>query len=326
MTPIPSSATISPLTIDQAADWLVRLHAGELDAGGRRALDAWRASAPEHETAWRAAESLATTLGAIPAGIGINTLANSHRARRRKLAKGIALLLLAPSAGWLGWRLRHGGPTTDYRTATGERRAIHLADGSRLHLNTASSADVRFDAGQRRIVLHGGEILVETAPDAARPPRPFLVDTGHGQIRALGTRFIVRRDGDGRSHVAVLEHAVEIRPHRSDAPRRLEAGQAASFDEHAVGPASPLPVGIDAWQDGNLIADRQRLADFLAELARHRPGLLRCAPEIADLRISGVFQLADTDRILAILQDNLPIAIRRHTRYWVNVLPRDPAL
>lgn len=318
------SAPVSAAAIERAAHWLVQLHAGELDASGRQALAAWRAEHPDHEKAWQAAESLTGTLRAIPPGIGMNALGRSRRAQRRDAAKAIALVLAAPAAGWLGWRQWGGELGADFRTATGERRDIRLADGSRLFLNTASAADVRFDAGLRRIVLQAGEILVQTAPDDSRPARPFLVQTAQGTIRALGTRFIVRQESGGQSRVTVLEHAVEIRPGQGGTPFRLEAGHSVRFSERTAGPIQPAPAGSDAWRQGSLVADRQRLEDFLAELSRHRPGMLRCAPEVADLRISGVFQLDDTDRILAILEENLPIAVRRHTRYWVNVHPRQP--
>lgn len=316
------SAPVSAAAIEQAAHWLVQLHAGELDASGQQALAAWRAQHPDHEKAWQAAESLAGTLRAIPSGIGIHALGRSRRAQRRHLAKTIALVLAAPATGWLGWRQWGGELAADHRTATGERRDIRLADGSRLFLNTASAADVHFDASQRRIVLQAGEILIHTAPDNLQPPRPFLVQTGQGLIRALGTRFVVRQESDGRSQVTVLEHAVEIQPRLGGAPLRLDAGQSTRFSEQAAETILPAPVGSDAWRQGSLVADRQRLEDFLAELARHRPGVLRCAPEVADLRLSGVFQLDDTDRVLAILEENLPITVRRHTRYWVNVHPR----
>lgn len=32
-----------------------------------------------------------------------------------------------------------------------------------------------------------------------------------------------------------------------------------------------------------------RLGDFIAELSRYRPGVLRCAEEVADRRVSGTF-------------------------------------
>ena len=36
--------------------------------------------------------------------------------------------------------------------------------------------------------------------------------------------------------------------------------------------------------------------------ARHRPGLLRCEPSVAELRLTGTYPLKDTDLILAKLE------------------------
>jgi len=77
-----------------------------------------------------------------------------------------------------------------------------------------------------------------------------------------------------------------------------------------------------AWTRGQLVAERMRLADFIDQLARHRPGVLRCDPAVAELPISGVFPLADTDRVLAALSEALPVQVRTVTPYWITVAPR----
>lgn len=64
-----------------------------------------------------------------------------------------------------------------------------------------------------------------------------------------------------------------------------------------------------------------RLADFISELRRYRPGLLRCDERIADLRLSGAFRIDDTDTILQNLGTSLPVKVRYLTRYWVSVEP-----
>jgi transmembrane sensor len=61
------------------------------------------------------------------------------------------------------------------------------------------------------------------------------------------------------------------------------------------------------------------LSEFTAELSRYRPGLLRCAPEVADLKVSGTYQLADTEQILQLLARSLPLRIDYRTRYWVSI-------
>ena len=53
----------------------------------------------------------------------------------------------------------------------------------------------------------------------------------------------------------------------------------------------------------------------------YRPGLITLAPEVAGLRLSGVFPLADTDRILQSLVQVLPVRIHVPVRYWVRIGP-----
>lgn len=45
-------------------------------------------------------------------------------------------------------------------------------------------------------------------------------------------------------------------------------------------------------------------------------------PEVAELLISGSYPLADSERILDLLEIALPVRVRRFTRYWVSVEAR----
>ena len=78
----------------------------------------------------------------------------------------------------------------------------------------------------------------------------------------------------------------------------VQAGFGCAIDGNAIGAPEPLAPGSGAWTRGELVANAVPLADFTAELARYRRGLLTCAPGVADLPLVGVFPLADTDRAL----------------------------
>ena len=65
-----------------------------------------------------------------------------------------------------------------------------------------------------------------------------------------------------------------------------------------------------------------RTGRFLAELSRYRHGRLGCSADVADLRLSGIFPLADTEAVLETLPHLLPVAVHRFTRYWVDVRRR----
>ncbi len=196
-----------------------------------------------------------------------------------------------------------------------------LADGSRLTLNTDTAIDVLFDSQQRLVHLREGEILVQTAPDTAALPRPFLVSTPQGRMQALGTRFTVR-EMSLRTHLAVLEGAVKVTlAHDTPgAPLIVNAGQRTDFSAQTLGGVDPNDRNVGAWVQGMLMADNMRLADLLVELARYRRGFVRCEPAIADLRVSGAFPISDTQRTLNMLAHTYPVLVTGHLNgYWVTL-------
>ncbi len=314
---------IDPRALDGAVEWFLRLTSGTASAADHEAWQAWRRADPEHERAWLRTEALTRRFEALPKGV-LPVLERPRSASRRRALGKLALLASAGGAGWLAcrdeaWR----GWVAQYRTPSGARREVVLADHSRVVLNAATAMDVLFDAHQRLIALHAGEILVETAPDPERIARPFIVRTREGSITALGTRFVVRRD-DGVSTVQVLEGAVRVLPSgaAADGARQVPAGMRLSFGAGIDAGLEPVSGDPSAWQRGMLQVDGMPLRTFLAELQRYRSGWIDCAPEVAHLPISGAFPLDDTDRVLVTVADTLPLRLRYRTRYWISVLPR----
>lgn len=300
-----------------AVDWYVRLHDSHVDAATRTAWQAWYAADPRHAAAWARLEQLQGRLASAPGGAA-QTLASARQDRRHAL-KALALVLGVGAVGWQGYRASPW--SAEHSTRVGQRRLLALADGTRLDLNTDTRVDIRFDARQRLIHLHQGEILVQTAKD----PRPLSVRTAAGDIVALGTRFSVRQQ-DGASHVAVVAHAVEVRPTRVAQVRRVDAGYSLGFSADHLGPLLPLAPDALAWTRGMLVSVDWRLGDVVEELARYRPGYLGCSRQVAELRLSGAFNLDDTDIALASLEDALPVRARRLTPYWVRMEPVEQTL
>lgn len=307
-------------TLEAAAHWYVQLNDAGLPARERAAWEQWLATDISHRLAWEQMLALARQLDGLPSDVAMPTLSSALVQRRRAIKKLLGLALSVGALGALAPRIEPGlrVARADHRTAVGERRHLQLSDGSALDINTDTALDVHFGPELRMLRLWHGEILVQTAADPAL--RPFEVHTDQGAVRALGTRFSVRSES-GHVRVAVLEDAVEIRPLAGRA-MRLESGQQTRFSQQETAPVTALDAGEGAWHDGRLIAIERRLDDFLAELARHRPGKIRCAAEVAGLRLSGAFRLADTDAVLDNLAASLPIKLRYFTRYWVSVEAR----
>lgn len=329
---------VDPRVVAQAAEWIVRLQCDASDTARQR-CDDWRAADPSHELAWQRLAALGRDLHhsgtQVAAPLAIATLEQARadeRPTRRDTLKWLLGLGATATVAWYGHdELADAAPwqrwTADVRTGTGERHALTLADGTRLVLNTRSAVDIRIDARQRSIVLHAGEIMVSTAADPHG--RPFSVTTPHGRVLPIGTRFTVRRlDEPGHPiQVAVFEGAVDLEPGgrtdgRTPAPlrQRLLAGQQARFTHAAASAPHTSHDGDGAWTEGMLIANRMPLEHFIAEVARYRTGLLRCHPGVGDLQVTGAFPLDDSDRILAMLEQVLPVRVQYRTRYWVMVV------
>ncbi|WP_420994169.1 FecR domain-containing protein [Cupriavidus sp. 30B13] len=321
---------VDPAVLQRAARWQARLWSEQASSADAAACAAWRAADPAHERAWQCLQAVGDKLHSVPREVALGTLlaapgaGRPRRPARRKVLGALGLLALAGGSASLvrrseSWQVA----TADYRSPVGELRDVMLPDGTRVLLDTGSAIDVRYGAAERRVILLAGQILVATAPDPAPAYRPFLVQTREGTARALGTRFAVRQQ-DGASRVAVFEGAVMLQPARPGAPSlRLDAGQQAALRAASAGPPAPVDDAAGAWARRQLVAEGMRVADFLAELARYRHGVLRCSPEVAGLRVSGVFPLADTDRALANLTLGLPVELVYRTRYWVTVKARE---
>lgn len=328
---LPSGRVISRATADAAADWLTLMMSGEAGDEQQRQWQQWRQAHVDHEAAWQHVESVMGRMKSLerapayaalsPYGAGGRPASPTRRRATRMLLWGG----LATGAGLLAshtgtWQAR----MADYRSSTGEQRNFTLEDGTRLTLNTDSAVNLSFDESQRRILLVAGEIMIATRHGpGSTDPRPLWVATAEGSIRSLGTRFTVRQHVE-RTSVAVLESAVEVSPWAgSGSALLLHAGERTQLSRDAIEAPRPADEHADAWARGQLVADEQRLDDFLAELGRYRPGVLRVDPHIAGLRISGVFPLADTDRILATLPSVLPVRVQWRTRFWATVVPAE---
>ena len=310
--------------LEEAADWLIRLSEGELSETERAEWECWKVSTTDRGRAWARAQLLQTKLGGLPPSLAMSALDRPSSPERRVALGKLAMILAILPAGWGSWKLAESEQwSADYRTTVGQQRELTLADGSKITLNTDTAIDVLFDTNQRLIHLREGEILVQTAADISPLARPFLVSTRQGRMQALGTRFTVR-ELQPRTHLAVLDGAVkvELAENRQGTPLVINAGQRTDFSSKTFGGVTAVDRYIGAWTQGLLMADKMRLADFVAELTRYRRGFVRLDPSIADLRISGAYPISDTQRTLNMLAQTYPILVSGHLNgFWVMLSP-----
>lgn len=320
MTDAPGPTAVDAELLSEAADWVMRRQEGPLGDDEAAQWRHWQQRSRAHAEAWQRAERVLATFAAVPAPLTRAVAGRLPDASRRQIVKAMAMVAVTPAAVWIAarqapWQTQFA----DLRTATGEQVTRSLPDGSSLVLNTGSALDLRYTASERRLFLHAGEVFVTTASDASG--RPFLVSSSGVTVQALGTRFSVRRLDSETTHVAVFEHAVEVRS--PDRPAlRLNAGEQARFGSQSAISLQPVHPGESAWTQGMLVARDLPLHALIAELNRYRPGRLRCHPAVGQLRVSGAFPLRDTDASLDLLRKTLPVDIGRSSRWWVTVEPR----
>jgi transmembrane sensor len=294
---------LPPSARAEAAAWVARLHSSdrtqEHESGFRRWIEADAAHAAAFEIATEAWE----LGGSIPAnrfprmvhpGLAPRSFVS---AQRLAIAAGLCVVAI----GAVFYLNRNNSTVT---TGVGEQRMRTLEDGSRIYLNTGTKLTVHFDKDRRLVRLVEGEALFDVAKN---PSRPFIVDAGERQVRAVGTEFVVRLDPHELA-VTLVEGSVRITDQGSlDAgsfdpatqqPKILTAGQRLTFaDNKPPTLDQPQLDNVTAWRRGEVVLDKTRLADAAEEMNRYSSvRLVVDNPETGNIRLSGIFRAGDSAR------------------------------
>jgi transmembrane sensor len=205
-----------------------------------------------------------------------------------------ACVILALAWVLLGSELAAWRHTERFATVD-EVRAVRLADGSRIHINSRSELAVRIDPSRRELQLEQGEALFEVAHD---PEHPFRVHTPNAVVVAHGTEFDVRVR-DGQTEVVLLEGHVEVEsPTAMGALARtgssarnvmLQPGEAVTVADPTVA-LHPHPADVTqatAWLRHLLVFDDATLAQVVTEFNLHAAEpLVIDDPAIGEVRVT----------------------------------------
>ena len=307
-----------------AAAWFARLRAGpitpRLDTKYRRWLSADPANEVKyerHELAWELAGELSkdNELAAL--------LADAERAAVETTAPRLGrrhLLILAGAASLAAiaiganFYVRSLSDQYTYATAVGEQRSVVLPDQSRIVLNTSTQVHVVYKRDSRLVEIEQGEATFSVTHDASRP---FDVVAAHGTTRAVGTEFNILTAPTGVT-VSVLSGTVAItppsRPEHADSGHavRLTRGEELTYSNELISEVRPLNADrIQAWHVGRIAFEDLPLSQALAEFNRYTrtPIVIRDA-SLAQLRVTGIFRIGETDALLRAL--DTAFGIRAH--------------
>lgn len=302
----------------EAADLWLRLQASPHDEALREEARQWRDLSAAHERIFAATEetwALAGELNGVsgsPPGLRSPRkrpplkrppLKRRWRQRRGRIITALAgaataacLAIIAMPTMTLLWQ-------ADYRTGTGEKRTISLADGSSVMLDTGSAIAVDYAGGQRAVRLLSGRAWFDVAKDARRP---FTVAVAEAHVTVTGTAFDVGFD-DTAIDVALARGGVRVDrdgapPIAMTAGERLHIARSsleATRSESAI-------ASMGSWCRDRLLLENVSLADGVARLRRYYPGaIVLTGAALGQRRVTGVFDTGEP-------ADALRLMVRQH--------------
>lgn len=291
--------------------WTKLLHvtSGHASKADLAALKLWCAQSPRHAEAfaqvsgrWRVFGKAIENVAQAEPALGTETHARTRAPIGRRAflvgalgasAAGAAVMIARPPMElWPSL----GEFAADYRTATGERRRIALAERASVDMNTRTSLNVRAGSGGGdQIELIGGEAAFATRS------RPVEVIAGSGRAWADNAQFSIRRNGSDIC-VTCLDGSVDIRQDGRSAT--LQKKQQVVYDDRSLGQVqSADPVTVTAWREGELLFQNEPLARVVDEINRYRPGRIILVNEaLGQRRFTAQFRLDRLDVVITQLK------------------------
>lgn len=309
--------------VETAIRWRLRLDDASDRPAMERHISRWCRQRPEHALAWHRVNELMQTfddrLRGMPRpelALPVLQQAGVDLQRRRTLKMlGLAVVLGGPTA----YAMQAQSPwRADYVTGTGDRQEVILADGSTLLLNTRSAVDVNYTANRRLLHLREGEVLVDSrSASATIDPRPLILQCRFGRCVTDQSRFLVR-EHPAYSYLYVEQGRVDVEAANGQ-HYRAGPGDAVGLDASGPTQVDTAVLAPTAWARGMLVVERMRLADFITELSRYRTGYVGYDHAVAELRLSGVFQLDKPTALLEELPHILPVRVVSRSRWWIRI-------
>ncbi len=317
---------------DEAADWFTRLRNTRISNATLDGFWAWRKD-PLNRAAYEQMESIAGMARTLRDDPQIRAAAREAITRRpwwRLLADALGNRRVLVSGGALAAAMLAsvfvliGAQGERYSTGVGQQTTVSLADGSSVRLDTDSRLRVRFEKDARRLTLERGQAYFEVAHDAVRP---FIVDAGRAEVRAVGTRFDVRRAPDD-VEVTLTQGRVQVTPKGAGtAGWTLDPGQQIRIGSR---PTAAVPVRADmeaatAWTTGRIFFHDTPLAQAVAEVNRYsRKKIALASGTPGSVRINGAFETGDVDGFVTAASESLDLGVAHRADGTVELRPRQP--
>jgi len=293
---------------EQAADWAEKT--GQLTREDLQQLTLWRAADPLHDKAYQKcltlwqSETMTNALSTLEQPQAKPAL--PARSSWRLAISCAALLAFVGISSWQ-WLATPTLATTAFVTHAAQQTSHHLPDGSSFTLAGNSDLDFKQTPKLRHITLHQGEALF--AVSHLGPEQPFVVDSGDTRVTVTGTRFSVEKTPVG-TEVTVLEGSVLVSLAQQQVA--LTAGQRVTVQQQYISTPQALWPGYSHYLDDIWLDVREEtLGSVLRKLERQLPdGIMLTDPTLANLKITGRFDIRSTENALYLLAAASQLQVR----------------
>ncbi|MCL6366805.1 DUF4880 domain-containing protein [Pectobacterium carotovorum subsp. carotovorum] len=298
-----------------ASEWYATLYDEDCSEHERQAWQRWLHQDDTHRLAWQQVEQIHARFHAVDSQLASSVLSKRGGERRRMLK----LLAIASLTGGVGFSLPWESYAADYHTGTGETRELNIETGMTVWLNTDSALNQQGNPALSQPLtfqLIKGELMLDNqTAHAAR------LTTPHGDLAASAHSCqLALRYTSAHSVLSVFSGEVLLQT-AVPAAQRVTAGQQVIFTRDRSSELAPVENFRQSWRKGQLVADNMPLGQFVNEIARYHNGYFHVDSAVTTLRISGVFPLHETDRLLEAVARTLPVKVTRRFSWWVDIRP-----
>ena len=201
------------------------------------------------------------------------TLTIRHRSYSiSRIAASIAVILCSAFASYLlydhftGHKDKIESNIYTFEVEPGQKGSMRLADGTIVHLNSASKISFAGNYNsEERVVTLNGEAYFEVSHDTRKP---FIVRTGELTVTVLGTEFNVNTRIPTHVRTTLVEGKVQV-TFKEGLPYILTPGEMASTDVFS-GQTTVEQVNIQkyiAWRHGRFCFEEATIEEIMQELS-----------------------------------------------------------
>lgn len=281
---------------EQAATWFLRIQQSNCSDADQKAFKVWMAASEANRAEYQQYTRLWQNLDQLER----KPKQSSSKKAYLAITSVMMLMIMFGSLQWLS------GYEEIHTTAVGDRHQITLADGTTIDMNTDTVIRAALWGFSRKVTLERGEASFKIGDESFRP---FVVFSGNGTLRDIGTEFNVVKQADTTT-VSVLEGAVEVTlDNQSQATKLLYGGQQLTYSNYDISSISPVNAeATAAWHKDRLIFRELPLDEVVQQINRYHVRPIRLGDQqLSQLKVSGEFNSTDRAGLIQALKTLLPL-------------------